>query len=386
MIPEQVRQASEAGATAGGSGPEAGPRTASRRVLLCGGLVCLLASTGGVALWRAGGRHASAAAAPSIVIDEDGVTCNECSWDAGEVDPLAGREVSRRLTVHNALREDVRIEDISVDCGCLLAEEVPEEVKAGATVDVAFRLNVGTNPGPVVRRAQLSFSGAVTESVTLSFTAYVKPVAIMRSTPEAIDFGRVPAGSTEEQSVKLSYLDGSDVAGSGIICAAALDGLRIETVPDRDDGRTLVVRCVLRNDAGTAKLSKDVHAELSVRRKDSSESILEIPVRARLEGVDAHFVRPLSVTISGTEATAGLIRADAPAGMAPAVTGVRYRGDAGLRVSLAPVEGPGGESAPGVTISLDAAPRERYRGLLYLTTDVDGLPEIPVPLSVRMQP
>lgn len=112
-------------------------------------------------------RPSPQAAAPRPLV----LAAEPSVFDFGRV--LPGRSVRKEFRLRNLGRQEIAIESVTTDCGCLVAGEYARRLPPGGSTSLTVMLQVPAEPGRVERTVVVRTGGPAAESLALRLRATV---------------------------------------------------------------------------------------------------------------------------------------------------------------------------------------------------------------------
>jgi hypothetical protein len=272
-------------------------------------------------------------------------------------------------SVHNAGSDLLLIRQISSDCGCTVAQIPDSSLAPGEKVDLSISFSTRHFSGPVRKTVTLVTNDPGSPKTLIVITAFVR--AIVAVTPDELDFGRVPRGTSPAQTVTLR--------------AAAVDTFKVleVNVPEQTFSTELAreatadstfyhLKITIRPDAPVGTFASTARVRTNIR----SVAQLSIAMRGQIHGfflADPGRL-PLGQILEGQERTR-TFQVVAQREGHHRVLGVRSS-DERIQVALKPIE-EGRRYEVAVTLPASAPPG-KINAMLLVETDDPDQPEIRV--------
>jgi Protein of unknown function (DUF1573) len=320
---------------------------------------------------------------PQAKSDDAGgpVRCREPVWDFGTIDQAKPQHLNHTFKVENVSGETVRVEKVMTDCGCVVADNHPNEIPPRTVAQFTVSVHAAGNPGPFEKQVHVILATSPASRLTLGIRGHIAPSSAFYLVPEKVDFGTLGEGETGTRTVKIARYDGTCMAFLKATPKSA--ALSVKEVVRGEPGE-FFIELTLSLDGSALELG-NFAASVVVTTDRAEFREIEVPVVARRVGqmyglVGSVFVDRLS---KGAFQDKPLVAGGGPP---PRVEAVRYEGDGPIAAELlAAKDGGIGRTEPAVRVSRKDEPTDLKvcRGKLVVTLAGRSDP-VQVPLSVYL--
>lgn len=265
------------------------------------------------------------------------VVCREPVWDCGTVDQDKPTRLRHRFILANLSSESIPVRKVSPDCGCIIADNPPREIKPSSSVQLEVEADLVGNPGQFQKLIHVVLGTSPASNLTLAIRGYIAASPAFYVVPERVDFGAVGDHETRIRHVKIARYDGTPVRL--VRAAPRLAALRVVEVLHGDE-RDSFSDLSLSIDGSLLRPGDEIQSSLIVITDHPKFRNAEIPITARIVGESTEFVESLFVErlASGKFVDKPITAGHGPF---PKIESVRYEGDGPITVEMLPAEANG---------------------------------------------
>jgi hypothetical protein len=249
------------------------------------------------------------------------IICREAVWDFGSLKVDSSKRLTHHFELENLSDQQVRIEKVITDCGCVVAEKHPAELSPGSPLNLPVDVTVAGPPGPFQKHVHVVLATSPLSKVTLTIRGLVAPNPAFYLVPSKLNFGTLADNETAIRTIKIARFDSSSI--EFLRATSRSDALQIKKV-QRGNERDSFIEMTLSLDV--SRLSPgDFSSSVDVSTDHPEHPDVKIPVHARIAAVPRGIPESIFVghLARGASVDKRLANGECPP---PQFEGVRYIG------------------------------------------------------------
>lgn len=300
---------------------------------LCIGMVAVivlsLAAALAVRVYKLSSRASGGRLAVSVA-ERMPVVCRKAVWDCGTVSQNSPMRLDHIFTLENLSNKIVKVDRVSADCGCIVADKYPKEIGPGSLANYEVGINLPPDPGTFHKYVSVVFDTSPTSKLGLSIRGTIAPSSAFYSAPKALDFGIIDEDESATRKLKIARYNNSPV--KFIKATTGSEAIRVEEISQAGD-EGLMLELTLTLDGSRVRGQEDIRSRVVVTTDHEGFRVLEIPFVARVKAKPHGLVSSLFIDRLPKGASCEKSIVEATEG-GTQVEELRYEGDSPLTVEL----------------------------------------------------